>query len=141
MKNGKFGITGLRAAMSAFVFFICLVTNMLACTGCFITHKRNVNPLCIVGYGTCLFFLGFIPLVTQGDILMKFGRIPEQGLQTMCNLSPQELKKEDPFTYEIFHMAHRFDDISELMLDRYMCTDTCPCMLYNDQMLNGAVNE
>jgi len=92
IKNGKFGMTGLRIAMDTFIFVFCVISYILACSGFFITYKRGTNPVCILIYGSLLFFLGFIPLVSQGDALMRFSRLNDYNLDIMCNLPPKELK-------------------------------------------------
>lgn len=128
--------------MIVFLMFICLAINMLAAFGVLVTLRRDFHPSCFVSYGVLLFFLGFIPLIAEGDSLTRFGRIPDAAVSVLCDLPPDELRRStDKYTYELIAMAHRFDDLSQLMLDRYMCTDTCPCMKYTDDMLSSQLNE
>jgi len=45
------------------------------------------------------------------------------------------LESQPKWRREFIRYARRFDVMTEVFLNRYMCSDTCPCLDYNsDQM-------
>lgn len=51
----------------------------------------------------------------------------------MCDMNLTEVEEEyNPITVSLIHYAKRFDMMSEMVLDGYMCTkNTCPCLKYD----------
>ena len=80
MKQGKFGIEGLRETMSGVLAFLFVTVVILLLLGLCVTFKRGLHPCCFITYGILLFFFGFIPFVTEGDALRRFGSISESEL-------------------------------------------------------------
>ena len=82
-------------------------------------------------YGVSVFFFGAIPLLVEGNDILKFTGIAESDYKLMCNLTLQEIQDKPKWMRQFVQTAYRFDLMSEMMLNKYMCTDTCPCLDYN----------
>jgi len=49
----------------------------------------------------------------------------------MCNLT--NVPNDSKWVQEFVISAQRFDLMSEVLLNEYMCTDVCPCLEYNNE--------
>lgn len=79
-------------------------------------------------YGVVTFFFCAIPLMAEGDAIMALSRVHNSTIDVMCSLNPRELRERtNKYTYSLFEMAHKMDDVSQYLLDNYMCTNVCPC--------------
>jgi len=70
--------------------------------------------------------------MAEGTAILELDRIDDSEIQSLCNMPLSEVKKNNGrFVYSLIEMAHRSDTMSELLVDRYMCTNnTCPCANY-----------
>lgn len=80
-------------------------------------------------YGLIIFFLGFIPMITEGSGMLAVAKITPQSIHDLCKMDPDAAINEskNKFMRNLIKKAHNFDNYSEKVLDQAMCTKTCPC--------------
>lgn len=131
--NGRFGFARMRAGLILFLIFVALLIFVFSMLTFAITSKRNAPLFIPLLYAVFMFFFGAIPLMAEGNAILQLSRVENRTIETMCALNPRELRENtNKYTYKLFEMAHRFDDVSQYMLDKYMCTKTCPCHDYKE---------
>ena len=69
--------------------------------------------------------------MVEGNEILKFTSIAESDIKLMCNLTLEEIEDKPKWMRQFVQTANRFDLMSEMMLNKYMCTETCPCLDYN----------
>lgn len=90
-----------------------------------------------------MIFAIIIPTYEAGIALLHIGSIGLDDNFTFCNMEPAKIKEKAPkWSQEIYLMAHRFDMLSEAIITKNMCTDTCPCLDYmlDDPSNNSSYN-
>lgn len=126
--NGRFGFSRIRAALTIFLVFVALFVFVMSLFTIAITSKRNAHFMVPLIYAIFVFFFGAIPMMAEGNAILSISRVDNVTLDEMCTLNPRDLRDHtNKYTYSMFEWAHRFDDVSQYMLDKYMCTKTCPC--------------
>ena len=86
----------------------------------------------MAAYGTLVFLFIAIPMLVEGSALHALEKIDDHTLQETCNKPIEEVREEHGrLVVSLFEFAHRFDKMSETVLDEYMCTPTCPCLDYD----------
>lgn len=131
-QNGRFGLDGLKEIIAVFVGIYCILTMAFACWGVMIARNRSCIIPVVTMYGVLLFAGLAVPLMAQGSAILALKRIDNEDIAGYCTEPMEELRKESRIIRAFFEFAHRFDAMSEQMLDKYMCTDTCPCLDYGD---------
>lgn len=111
----------------------------MTCFGFAILAKkfRKLNKaICI--YSAIMFFMGFCIMGDQGTYLTVLRHIDISNLEAACKADEAhlELMKADKdvgwLIVSIAKMANSFDGTSKNMMDKFMCTETCPC--YQSEM-------
>ena len=80
-----------------------------------------------------MFVFGFCILLAQGGIFSYLTKIGITDIEEACQKSPEEIldiRKNAEMGWLIApfaEMANDYDKYSETMLDKIMCTETCPC--------------
>ena len=103
----------------------------MAAVGVLIGQRRECHISILVIYGIFIFFFGAIPLLVEGNDILKFTSIPESDYKLMCNMTLEQIEDKPKWTREFVQTAYRFDLMSEMLLNKYMCTERCPCLDYN----------
>jgi len=99
-----------------------------------LTAKPGAPVLFTMMFGVVTFFFGAVPLMAEGDAILALSRVDNRTLDIMCDLNPRQLReKTNKYTYAMFEMAHQMDDVSQYLLDRYMCTPKCPCRDFEEK--------
>lgn len=118
-------------------FILLLLILFVAATWIFsasaiVISKRPTCAIpCIALYGVLLFVVVVLPLMIQGVAFNKLGRIDPEEIDEYCDMSSRRMRRAgNRFVGSFFRFAHNFDRLSGQMLDKYMCTATCPCLDY-----------
>lgn len=120
----ELGLVLMTLLMMVFVF-----------CGCKITSNRRCKTEWVACYGFFILILGFIPFITEGSLLLSISDIEKTDMQRMCKQTPEQVEEEFGLLGSVVSgLAHRFDLISQQVLDQNMCTKVCPCY---DSLING----
>lgn len=67
--------------------------------------------------------------MSEGSAILELDHLDMDMVQSMCDMNLTEVEdNHNPLTVELVKYAKRFDMMSEMVLDGYMCTkSTCPC--------------
>lgn len=129
--DSQFLLGKVKQLATALVIVYCFLVPIFGCTGMLIVKNRDCNAMCVAAYGTLLFLVVACPLMGEGSALLEIGKISNQEINEMCNKPTDEVNKEyGRFVRALLSSAHRFDLMSQELLDNYMCTHKCPCLSY-----------
>ena len=123
--------------MVIFNWIIAILLIVCSICGLKIAIDRRMSSVLNVCYFILLFFFLTIPLLSEGKVLLTIGEFVENKnidkIETTCKQHRDVIEKEvsSPIARNFFLLAHRFDTISEEILDSQMCTEMCPCLDYN----------
>ena len=75
----------------------------------------------------------------EGNTLLAIDGFDIDKIERTCKQSREfiETKVESPIAREMFLLAHRFDTMSQEVLDSSMCTDMCPCLNFGVSINNN----
>lgn len=139
--NGQFGLDKIKGAAAALIVSYCILTWIFGCAGIAITMNRKCHVGCIGIYGTLLFFIIAIPLMAEGSALLALENIDEENFRENCKMSLENPRDFDDvhnrLVVQFYEFAHRFDLLSEAVLDKYMCSKECPCLEYEMNYQNS----
>ena len=115
-----------------------ILTWIFGCLGIALTMNRKCHIACVVTYGSLMFFILAIPLLVEGTALKALHDVDSEDYKENCAKTIDEIDDDhNSFVVNFFEFAHRFDKMSETVLDTYMCTKTCPCLEYEDNFKNS----
>ena len=122
---------GVETLVIFLVIFMLLLTWIFACFGIVISKRRTCHTCCVAIYGVLIFFIVMLPLMIEGVGFTKLGHIEDSKIEDYCDDSMRELNRENKdFVTSFFVYSKKFDAMSSNLLDKYMCTQTCPCRDY-----------
>lgn len=126
---------------AALIVAYIIITWVFGCVGIAITLNRGCPVFCVAIFGTFMFLFVSIPLMAEGSALRVLKNLDDSDLDKMCKMSPDEARDEygRGMVGSFLQFAHRFDTMSESILNEYMCTEVCPCLDY-DSMGQGSKN-
>lgn len=131
--SGQFGLDQVKGMAAVLVVAYVIFTIMFSCLGIFIVTRRSCSVAWLAIYAVLLFFVVIVPLIAEGAALTKLDKIDNEEIQEYCNKDMGQIHKEqNRMVYVFFDFAHRFDMMSDHMLDTYMCTEKCPCLDYGE---------
>ena len=117
---------------AALIVAYIIITWVFGCVGIAISLNRGCPVVCVAVYGTMMFLFVAIPLMAEGSALHALKKIDDDELSKMCKMPMEEVRDDYGAMVNAFiGFAHRFDRMSETVLDEYMCTETCPCFHYD----------
>ena len=129
--NGQFGLDKVKLRTAIVIIAWVLFTWIFSAIGIHINRTRSCSVPWIAIYAVLLFFVVAIPLLSEGASLTKLNSIGNHGIEEYCEKDMSALHKEkNRMVYAFFDFAHRFDMMSDYLLDTYMCTEKCPCLDY-----------
>lgn len=103
---------------------------MIAILGLCMLRRKASPPGIILSsvYGLLVLVFGAIPLMTEGAALEAYGELDyEKDIKPMCQIQDLESADINKVTKALLGLAKNYDTQMENLLDKYMCTDTCPC--------------
>ena len=104
---------------------------LVAATSYYITKNDNTHKCCLPIYALVLVGLALPPLFTEGAAMYELSRWETSDILEYCDMTPEELReKTGKFGEATMRFVHHFDQLSDSLLDKNMCTKTCPC--YSD---------
>ena len=140
ISKGGFGLDRLKMMAIALIVAYILVTWIFGCIGIAISINRTTPQFCIALFGTFIFLFVAIPLLAEGVTLRALKSIDDTELDKLCEMPLEQLRDGyGSMVLSFIGFAHRFDKMSETVLNEYMCTETCPCFNY-DSMGQGSRN-
>jgi hypothetical protein len=106
-----------------------LITWFLAGGGIWIAKYPPGHNIWAFMYGFSVFFFGFLPFIVEGGVLLGLAKIPQSQINELCEDKSLMEKNsgKNKLLNEFMIFAHNYDHHSQNVLDRMMCTDTCPC--------------
>ena len=132
ISKGHFGLDKLKLMAAALIVAYILITWVFGCVGIAMSMNRGCPVFCVAVYGTCIFFFVAIPLMAEGRALRALKRVDDAELDELCDMPSKQLRDEHGrMVVSFIEFAHRFDKMSETVLNEYMCTETCPCLNYD----------
>ena len=131
MQKGQYGFEKLKGGVVLFLLFFLIFISAMAAVGVLIGQRRECHASVLLIYGVSVFFFGAIPLLVEGSEILKFTSIAESDYKLMCNLTLEEIEDKPRWMRQFVQTAYRFDLMSETLLNKYMCSETCPCRDYN----------
>ena len=72
------------------MFYLIFISAMAA-GGVLIGQRRGCHVSLLIVYGVFIFFFGCVPLLTEGNEILKFASIDERDYKLMCNLTLNEI--------------------------------------------------
>ena len=130
-KDGSYHVDGVEELALGLVLLFAIITFYLTCFGIVIVKRRSCHVCCVALFGFCMFFGVFLIAMIQGVGFTQLGSIEADEIQEYCALGPRQMRmKTNMIVSQFFGMAHDFDDISTHLVERYMCTEVCPCRDY-----------
>lgn len=131
------GFENLELQIGIMIIVYVLLTLISGGIGIIISYKK-CNNICISLYGTFMFFVIAVPLISEGSALILFDKIDQKTFDASCRMPIEQLRREHSgIVLALFNFAHRFDTISETVVDTYMCSKTCPCLDYSQDGQNS----
>ena len=121
----------IKMMAAALIVAYILITWIFGCVGIAMSMNRGCPVFCVALYGTFIFLFVAIPLMAEGSALHGLKRIDDDELSRYCSIDRDDLDDENRMVQVFIQFAHRFDRMSESVLNEYMCTETCPCFNYN----------
>lgn len=116
---------------TAFIVLSCLGTVAFTITSYCITKRCCTSKLWLPCYGILLVALALPPLFAEGTAMFELSRYDSEEIHRYCSMSQEEVADDAGKVVAAFmEFAHRFDELSDGLLDRNMCTSTCPCYSY-----------
>ena len=109
--------------MVIFNWIIAILLIVCSICGLKIAIDRRMSSVLNVCYFILLFFFLTIPLLSEGKVLLTIGEFVENKnidkIETTCKQHRDVIEKEvsSPIARNFFLLAHRFDTISEEILD------------------------
>lgn len=132
--QGQFGLDQVKVMAGVLIIAYALLAFIFAAIGVVISCKRDCSVAWVAIYGVLVFFAVSVPLLVEGTALTKLGQISNDEIQTYCDRELIDIHNEHSrMVFAFFDFAHRFDKMSAQMLDKYMCTDKCPCLDYGEE--------
>ena len=72
-----------------------------------------------------------MPLLCEGTARLAYKNLEDHEVQSLCELELRKVKKQyGTAIMAIMEQSHVTDNWSNELLDKNMCTDTCPCLEY-----------
>ena len=100
--------------------------------GIYFSTTRNIANGTVCCYALILFIVVAIPLLVEGGAILELDRISVEELHKISEMNLDEVKGNySLLTYEVIREGIRYDLMSDMVLDTYMCSRrTCPCQNY-----------
>lgn len=129
-ENVQFTLKAILNIAKCIVIIYSIVIPVFACLGIVVVRWRTCHAAFLIIYGVFAAFIS-IPLISEGCIHMTLDRMSQQDLQVVCQTDLIHVfeKYSVPFM-AIMETSHRFDLWQRELLDKYMCTEVCPCLEY-----------
>lgn len=83
-------------------------------------------------YSVFMFFFVCCVLFGEGVKILEFVNTDDDDFRAMCEFNVTDIEDQQKWVQQFVKTARRFDLMSEVLLNEYMCTDTCPCLSYNN---------
>lgn len=128
----KYLFSGMRKSTASMTVAYMVITLLFGAGGIYIAKHRTVHNCFVAAYATLIFFVIAIPLMAEGSAILELDRMDLDMIQKMCFMNLAHVSaKHNPITVSLVQNSKRFDIMSELILDGYMCTEQyCPCLNY-----------
>lgn len=123
-KGANMGFKALQKKCVALLVFFSFVILLIVCLGFYLARAKQPSKCVLVTYGLITFFLGFLPMVIEGGSILALSRIQPEQINEYCNMSPEALEDEkiNKILRRVLITAHKFDLMTEDILDQTMCT-------------------
>ena len=143
LSHGKYGMEYLRSGIVAMVIILFILLQTLFCCGVVISNNRKISKWMLIAFGLVTFFFVSIPLMHEGSQLKKIASVTELDLKRYCfhRNDLHQYQKTPKWIREIFMVAARYDDVADMLLNRNMCTDKCPCYNEYSREINGNIEK
>lgn len=111
--NGRMGFQRVRAALILFLIFVAFFVFLMSLFTFAVTSKPNAPIIFPMLYGISVFCFGAIPMIAEGNAILSFSKVENDTIDALCEMNPRDLDDvTNKYTYKMFELAHRFDDIS-----------------------------
>ena len=123
----------MKNTTTSLVISYCCLILIFGFMGIFIAKRRTIKNGWVACYGILMFFVISIPLMMEGSAILELDHLDINEVQKLCIANMSRVTDDyNPLTVALVKAAKRFDLMSELVLDGYMCTkNTCPCYSYD----------